>query len=251
MAGAARHLTPVVLELGGKSPAIVLADADIEVAVRRIAWVKLLNSGQTCIAPDYVLVERSVRDRVVDRLQHTISEFRADQSGGQRIVNERQYDRIAASVGDAGGRVVAGGQGDRAALTYEPTIVVDPDPDSELMTAEIFGSVLAVVTVDSLDDAIARVNSGSKPLAAYVFTSSGRSARRMLDEVSSGGAVINHVAMHCLVPQLPFGGVGTSGMGSYHGRWGFETFSHRKAVLSKSTEVDPGLMYPPYSERDR
>jgi aldehyde dehydrogenase (NAD+) len=250
MEGAARHLTPVVLELGGKSPAIVLADADIAVAARRIAWVKLLNSGQTCIAPDYVLVERSVRDRLVDRLQHTIREFRADQIGGQRIVNERQYDRIAGLVGGAGGRVVTGGVGDRAALTFEPTIVVDPDPGSELMTAEIFGPILPVVTVDSLDDAITRVDRGSKPLAAYAFTGSRRSARRVLDEISSGGAVINHVAMHCLVPQLPFGGVGTSGMGSYHGRWGFETFSHRKAVLAKSTRVDPGLMYPPYSERD-
>ena len=251
MEGAARHLTPVVLELGGKSPAIVLSDADIDVAARRIAWVKLLNSGQTCIAPDYVLVERAVREKFVSALQETIRQFRAGETDGLRIVNERQYDRIAALVPGAGGTVVTGGRGDRAALTYEPTIVVDPDRDSELMASEIFGPILPVATVDSLDEAIGRVNAGSKPLAAYVFTGSRRCAQRVLDEVSSGGAVINHVAMHCLVPQLPFGGVGTSGMGAYHGKWGFETFSHRKAVLSKPTSVDPSLMYPPYSERDK
>jgi aldehyde dehydrogenase (NAD+) len=142
-----------------------------------------------------------------------------------------------------------GGRSDRATLTVDPTLLVDPDPASPVMTDEIFGPILPVLTVGSLTEAITFINARPKPLAAYLFTSSTDSKKRLVDEVSSGGAVINHLSMHCLVPQLPFGGVGNSGMGAYHGEWGFQTFSHRKAVLSKPARPDLRLMYPPYTER--
>ena len=251
MASAAEHLTPVVLELGGKCPAIVAADADLDATARRLVWTKLLNNGQTCIAPDYLLVDASVRDQLLSKVAACYDEFREGDTSGLRIVNERQFDRLVGLLEGHGGRVVLGGGHDRASLGIEPTIVVDPDTDSALMTTEIFGPLLPVLTVSSLEEAIAHVNAGSKPLAAYVFTSSRRSAERVTTQVPSGGTVVNHAMMHCLVPQLPFGGVGTSGMGAYHGKWGFEAFSHRKAVMSKSTKPDPDLLYPPYSEREQ
>lgn len=251
MEGAARHLTPVTLELGGKSPVIVARDADLEVAARRIAWTKLLNSGQTCIAPDYVLVEEPVRDRLAELLASTVREFRAGEPAGVRIVNARQHDRITGLLDGHGGQLVFGGGTDRDSLSIEPTAVLDPRPDSALMTEEIFGPVLPVLTVGSLDEALRFVGARPKPLAAYLFSSSRHSKQRFLSEISSGGAVINHLALHCLAPQLPFGGVGTSGMGAYHGRWGFETFSHRKAIYAKPARPDPMLMYPPYDERKK
>lgn len=251
MAAAAEHLTPVVLELGGKCPAIVAADADLDATARRLVWTKLLNNGQTCIAPDYLLVEEPVRDQLLAKIASCYEEFREGDTSGLRVVNERQFDRLVGLLDGHGGRVALGGGHDRATLGVEPTIVVDPDTDSALMTTEIFGPLLPVLTVTSLDQAIAHVNAGSKPLAAYVFTSSRRTAERVTAQVPSGGTVVNHAMMHCLVPQLPFGGVGTSGMGAYHGQWGFQAFSHRKAVLSKSTKPDPDLLYPPYSEREQ
>jgi aldehyde dehydrogenase (NAD+) len=249
MEGAARHLTPVTLELGGKSPVIVTKDANLQVAARRIAWTKLLNSGQTCIAPDYVLVEEPVRDELVELITSTVQAFRGGEQGGLRVVNERQFDRLTGLLGTSSGRVALGGASDRGTLTVQPTVLVDPDPESPVMTEEIFGPILPVLTVASLTEAITFVNGRPKPLAAYLFSSSKESGERLLAEVSSGGAVINHLSMHCLVPQLPFGGVGNSGMGAYHGEWGFQTFSHRKAVLAKPARPDPMLMYPPYTDR--
>ncbi len=251
MAAAAPTLTPVTLELGGKSPVIVSADADLDVAARRIAWVKLLNSGQTCIAPDYILAERSISVDLVDKIVATLAEFRADQEGqGMRIVNERQFDRLVANLEATKGRIVMGGESDRAALTIQPTVIVDPDPAEPAMTDEIFGPILPILTVDSLDEAISFVNSRPKPLAMYVFAKSRVVSSRLIDEIPAGGAVINHVAMHCLVAQLPFGGVGASGMGAYHGEWGFQTFSHRKAVLSKGAKPDLRFIYPPYTAKN-
>ncbi|MEU7812845.1 aldehyde dehydrogenase family protein [Pseudonocardia sp. NPDC049154] len=248
MEAAAAHLTPVVLELGGKSPVIVTADADVEVAARRIAWVKLLNSGQTCIAPDYVLVEAAVRDRLVDGIRRTVEEFQNGEPAAQRIVNARQFARLTGLLSDHGGSVVLGGGSDDEAVAIEPTVVLDPSPESALMGEEIFGPVLPVLTVDSLDSALAFVNARPKPLGLYLFTGSGATKERVLAETSSGGVVINHLAFHCLVPQLPFGGVGASGMGAYHGEWGFQALSHRKAVLAKPAKPDPALLYPPYTD---
>jgi aldehyde dehydrogenase (NAD+) len=251
MEGAAKHLTPVTLELGGKSPVVVTKDADLEVAARRITWTKLLNSGQTCIAPDYVLVDASVRQQLLDLIVSTLDKFREGTSEGLPVVNKRQFDRLTGLLEGHGGSVVTGGQADRAELTIQPTVLLDPAADSDVMSEEIFGPILPVITVQSLSEAISFINGRPKPLAAYLFSSKREDRERMLDEVSAGGMVINHLAMHCLIPQLPFGGVGTSGMGAYHGEWGFKTFSHRKAVLTKPARPDLQLLYPPYSDRDR
>jgi aldehyde dehydrogenase (NAD+) len=249
MAAAAPTLTPVTLELGGKSPVIVTANADIDVAARRIAWVKLLNSGQTCIAPDYVLADRRIVDELVGKIVANVRDFRSGEADpGLRIVNQRQFDRLASLIKTTDGKVVAGGRSDASTLRIEPTVIVDPSPADPVMADEIFGPLLPVLSVESLDYAVDFVNSRPKPLALYIFAS-GQLGRDLVDRIPSGGAVINHVAMHCLVPALPFGGVGASGMGAYHGKWGFETLSHRRAVLSKTAKPDPRLVYPPYSQR--
>jgi aldehyde dehydrogenase (NAD+) len=244
MAAAAKHLTPVTLELGGKSPVIVADDAKIKVAARRIAFAKLLNSGQTCVAPDYVLVHRQVRDAFVTELTKAIDEFSAEPT--LPIINSRQAGRIAGLVEKAGGRTVHGGKIDAETHQGELTVVVDPDADAELMREEIFGPLLPIVSVDSLDDAIAHVQRGPKPLAVYLFSEDHGHQKRVLEEISNGGTVINHLMYHLLVNDLPFGGVGNSGTGAYHGKWGYETFSHRKAVLSKPTWFDPSIAYPPF-----
>jgi aldehyde dehydrogenase (NAD+) len=165
-----------------------------------------------------------------------------------RILDARQTTRLAGLLEGHGGEVVLGGTFDPATATGEPTVVLDPDPGSALMREEIFGPILPVVTVSGVDDAVARVNAGPKPLAAYVFSRSKETARRVADDVPSGATVVNHLMFHVLAPQLPFGGVGRSGTGAYHGRWGFETFSHRKSVLTKGTRPDPSIIYPPYSK---
>ena len=246
-AAAAPHLTPITLELGGKSPVIVTKNADLEVAARRIAFGKLLNSGQTCVAPDYVLVDSGVRDKLVGLLESTIKEFRAGEPADQHIVNARQHERLTSLLD--GATVVCGGKSEGQRL--EPTIVLDPSPDSAVMQGEIFGPILPVVSVDSLDEAITFINKGDKPLAAYIFSKDHAEQQRLFDEVPAGGVVANHIAMHVLAPQLPFGGVGASGMGAYHGKWGYECFSHRKATLVMRSRPDLKIMYPPYTDRDK
>jgi aldehyde dehydrogenase (NAD+) len=249
MAAAAPTLTPVTLELGGKSPVIVAADADIDVAARRIAWLKLLNSGQTCIAPDYVLADHRIVEELVGKIVANVRDFRSGEPDpALRIVNQRQFDRLVSLIETTDGKLVAGGRSDDSTLRIEPTVIVDPSPTDPVMADEIFGPILPILTVESLDHAVDFVNSRPKPLALYVFAS-GQLGSDLIDRIPSGGAVINHVAMHCLVPSLPFGGVGASGMGAYHGKWGFETLSHRRAVLSKTARPDPRLVYPPYSRR--
>ena len=250
MAAAAPTLTPVTLELGGKSPVLVLPDADLDVTARRIAWTKLLNSGQTCIAPDYVLADRAIARELTEKIVATIAKFRADQTNDSlRIVNERQFDRLVSLLATTTGTVVTGGGSDRSTLSIDATVIVDPAPDDPVMADEIFGPILPIITVGSTEEAVAFVNSRPKPLALYVFTASQDVGRDLVDRMPSGGAVINHIAMHCLVPQLPFGGIGASGMGAYHGQWGFEALSHRRAVLSKPAKPDPSLLYPPYTDR--
>jgi aldehyde dehydrogenase (NAD+) len=248
--GAAPHLTPVTLELGGKSPVIVTADADIDVAAKRIAWTKLINSGQICIAPDYVLADAKIRDQLVDRIKDAVTTFEAENPAGKRIVNERHFDRLTTALAATKGDVVIGGGSDASKISIEPTVVVDPDPAEPLMTDEIFGPILPVMTVQSLDDAIAFVNSRPKPLAAYLFTKTKSIRERVIKEVSAGGMVINHLLFQFSTNKLPFGGVGPSGMGAYHGKFGFEQFSHKKSVMTKPTRPDVGaFIYPPYTEK--
>ncbi len=250
MAAAARHLASVTLELGGKSPVVVTRDADIEIAARRIAWGKLLNAGQTCIAPDYVLVERPVADQLVVALSRSMAGLEGSDPRltRTRIVNDRHLDRLESLLAGSGGRVATGGGVDHDERWIEPTVVVDPDPNSSLMTEEIFGPILPVITVDSVEEATGIVNGKDKPLALYLFTGSKATEQRMVDATTSGGVCINHTIVHFLVPELPFGGVGASGSGAYHGRAGFEELSHRKPVLRRGIRPDLSLIYPPFTE---
>ncbi len=247
---AAPHLTPVTLELGGKSPVIVAADADLDVAAKRIAWIKLLNAGQTCVAPDYVLADAKIRDELVSKIGAAITKFRSQGPNDMRIVNRRQFDRLSGYLSGSDGKVTVGGGSDASNLRIQPTVVVDPDLDGPLMCNEIFGPILPVITVQSLDDAIRFVNSRPKPLSAYLFTKSRATRERVIKEVPAGGMLVNHLAFQVSTTRLPFGGVGHSGMGAYHGKWGFEEFSHRKSVLTKPTRPDlSSFIYPPYTER--
>ncbi|GAC1586523.1 MAG: aldehyde dehydrogenase family protein [Acidimicrobiales bacterium] len=250
MAAAAKHLTPVTLELGGKSPTIVDRSADISVATRRIAWGKYLNAGQTCVAPDHVFVHEAVHDQFLDALHSAVTSFYgADPHASvdyARIVNDRHFGRLTGLL-DAGGfdSVAIGGDRDASDRYLSPTVVTGVHDDAAVMGEEIFGPILPVIKVPDLDAAIDRINAGDKPLALYAF-GSGTATDRIIGATSSGGVCVNHTVFHLAVPGLPFGGVGESGMGSYHGRWGFDTFSHRRAVLEKPTALDPSIAYPPY-----
>ena len=252
MTAAARHLTPVTLELGGKSPVIVAADADIKVAARRIAWGKFLNAGQTCIAPDYVLVEDAVESEFLDALRAAVLAFYGDDPASSpdyaRIVNERHHDRLT-SLLDGGGyeTTIIGGQSDRERNYLAPTVLHGVKPDAAVMAEEIFGPILPVISVADVDEAIRFVNGRDTPLALYAFSSNDRTLERIVEHTSAGGVALNHVVLHVLAPELPFGGVGPSGMGAYHGKAGFDVFTHQKAVLSKPTRPDPSVMYPPYT----
>lgn len=245
---AAPHLTPVTLELGGKSPTIVLADANLEVAAKRIVWGKFLNAGQTCIAPDYILVEKSVEAALIEKLKAAIVTFYGESPKVSpdfaRIVSDKHFARLASMIED--GELVHGGETATAERYIAPTLLKAPKPDSRLMQEEIFGPLLPILAIDGVDDAIRFVLERPKPLALYIFTESDRAADRILEHTSSGGACINDTVSHFAVDDLPFGGVGESGMGAYHGRYGFEIFSHRKGVLDRSTRIDPFLRYPPY-----
>jgi len=248
---AAEHLTPTTLELGGKSPVLVDADADLEVAARRIAWGKWLNAGQTCVAPDHVLVAESVSDELTERIIAATKGFFGDDPKASpdfaRIVNDRHFARLTALVDDRGHEVVHGGQRDPGERFLAPTVVGRVVDGAAVMAEEIFGPVLPVLPVADIDDAIARVNEHGKPLALYAFTGSTATAARIVERTSSGGVCLNGTILQICVPNLPFGGVGASGWGSYHGQAGFETFSHRKAVLAKGVRPDLPLAYPPHT----
>jgi aldehyde dehydrogenase (NAD+) len=251
MEAAAKHLTPVTLELGGKSPTIVDRSADLDVAARRIVWGKYINAGQTCVAPDYVLVDQSVEQPLIQRIVATIREFYGDDPKQSpdyaRIVNERHFDRLHELLDD--GELVVGGGVNRQERYIAPTVMRNVSDGSKIMKDEIFGPILPIRPVADVDAAIDEVNSRPKPLALYVFTGDKTVANKVLQNTSSGGACVNETITHLAVLDMPFGGVGNSGMGAYHGRHSFETFSHYKAVLDKPTLVDPKLRYPPYEDK--
>ena len=248
---AARHLTPVTLELGGKSPCLVDADADVEVAARRIAWGKFLNAGQTCVAPDYLLVHRSVEGALLEGLRHCVRSFYGDDPRRScdfgRIVNERHFDRLRDLLARTEAQAAVGGETARPERYVAPTVLTGVSPDDVVMEDEIFGPILPVLAVDDLDEAAAFVRARPRPLALYVFSRSEATVDRVLRGTSSGGVGVNCTIQQVAVPGLPFGGVGASGMGAYHGRHGFETFSHRRSVLTKPTRPDPPIVYPPYT----
>jgi len=250
---AAKNLTPCVLELGGKSPAIVHSTANLEVAARRIAYGRFLNGGFICTAPDHVLVWPEVKEAFLQQLGKAIREFYGDDPKLSpdfgRAPDRKNFDRLARLLGS--GQAAIGGRTDDKELYIAPTVLIDVPPDSPVMQEEVFGPILPVLEIDSVEAVIQWANSRPPPLGVYVFAEDVGVAERILDATSSGDASINDCAIHPLVPELPFGGVGTSGMGRYHGKWGFEAFTNARGVLYHSTKIDPGVKYPPYSRHVR
>ncbi|XP_048468498.1 aldehyde dehydrogenase, dimeric NADP-preferring-like isoform X1 [Rhincodon typus] len=255
MEAAAKHLTPVTLELGGKSPCYIDGDCDLDVACRRIAWGRYTNSGQTCIAPDYILCNNSIQDEVVKKIGSAVSEFYgADPQKSPdygRIVNQRHFKRLMSLL--EGENVVFGGQRDEKELYIAPTIVTDVDPNSRIMQEEIFGPLLPIVTVNSTEEAIDFINKRDKPLALYVFSHNKKLIQRIIAETSSGGVTANDCLVHYIIDTLPFGGVGKSGIGAYHGKFSFETFSHRRACVLKSLGMEKAnsIRYAPATDSKR
>jgi len=253
MTAAAKNLTPVVLELGGKNPCIVHSSANLQVAARRIAFGRWFNAGQTCTAPDYVLVFRDVRDEFLKCLKETLVEFYGDDPQKSpdygRIVNFHHHDRLTNLL--ASGTVHHGGQHDRADRFIAPTVLVNVSPDSPAMQEEIFGPILPVIEVDNAQDVIGFVNARPSPLGLYIFSEDHLLTEQILNSTASGDAGVNECTLQPIVHDLPFGGVGTSGMGKYHGEWGFRAYSNVRGILHHSTALDiGGLRYPPY-ERNR
>ena len=246
---AAEKLVPVTLELGGKSPAVVEADANILVAAKRIAMPKYSNAGQMCVAPDYVLVHQSRQAELIKALQQVIPQFygsdSAKEEGYGRIINEKQFNRILGYLKD--GTIVYGGQHNAADLYIAPTVMVDIAPDAPVMKEEIFGPILPVIPFNTMEEARAIIAQNPNPLAFYVFTSSADKEKAWLEAVPAGGACVNTASLHLTNPNLPFGGRGFSGTGAYHGKYSFDTFSHRKAVMKTPTWFDPSLKYPPFT----
>jgi aldehyde dehydrogenase (NAD+) len=249
MAAAAQYLTPVTLELGGKSPCIVDSDTHLDHAAKRIAWGKFINAGQTCIAPDYLLVQREVKDDIVQRLRYFIKEFYGENPAHSpdygRIINRRHFDRLVAFLDR--GKIVLGGDYNASDRYLAPTLIDAVAWDDPVMQEEIFGPILPILTYDMLEDAIALVNARPKPLALYFFSRDRQKQERILQATSSGGVCLNDTVVQVAVNALPFGGVGESGFGSYHGRASFATFSHFKSVLRREFWLDLGWRYAPYT----
>ena len=248
MRHAAAHLTPVTLELGGKSPCIVEESANIKLAARRIVFGKYLNCGQTCVAPDYIYCDRKLKDQLLAEIKRQIKrQFRSEPLTNKnygKIINEKHFDRITKLIDSS--KVVFGGKCDRTTLKIEPTVMDHVTFDDAVMQEEIFGPILPILTYDSLDQAIHKINSMPHPLALYVFTSDKTAARKVTARCGFGGGCINDTIIHLATSEMGFGGFGESGMGSYHGKDGFRTFSHYKSIVDKKTWLDLPMRYQPY-----
>jgi aldehyde dehydrogenase (NAD+) len=248
MQAAAKHLTPVTLELGGKSPCIVDADIDLEHAAKRIVWGKFINAGQTCVAPDYLLVDRRIKSALLEAIKAKLQEFYGDNPATSpdygRIINAKQFDRLSNLLSD--GKIAIGGETIAAEKYIAPTIIDSVTWDDWIMQDEIFGPILPMLEYETLEEAIAQINARPKPLALYIFSKNPQIQQQVLQQTSSGGVCINDTIMQSAPSTLPFGGVGASGMGSYHGKAGFDTFSHFKSVLSKPFWLDLPWRYAPY-----
>jgi aldehyde dehydrogenase (NAD+) len=247
MAAAADKLIPVTLELGGKSPCMVCSDVPIERAARRIAWGKFLNAGQTCTAPDYVLVDRRVSTQFMEALRRSIREFFGEDPRRSvdysRIINSRHHERLVNYL--RSGEVFCGGEHDASELYFAPTILANVPENDPVLQEEIFGPILPVVTFDSVDEAVTFVNSRPTPLAMYLFTEDKGTQQTVLEHVRSGGVCINDTLLHMMGKRMPFGGLGESGMGMYHGKYGFDCFSHQRAVMKRGFRFDAAFRYPP------
>ena len=255
MRSAAAHLTPVTLELGGKSPCVVGQSANIEVAARRIVWGKAFNAGQTCVAPDYLLVHRSVKDDLLRAIAQTIQDFFGEDMAKSpdygRIASDRHFQRLKALMEDTleRGKQISGGQCDASTRYMALTVVADVPESAAAMQTEIFGPILPVISFDEIKEAINFINNRPKPLALYVFSTDRQAQTTFQLQTSSGGLCFNETMTQYAIPGLPFGGVGQSGMGKAHGKAGFDTFSHHKTVMSKSNWLDLSLRYPPYKNK--
>lgn len=254
MEKASRHLTPVSLELGGKSPVIVDRTANLEVSARRLAFGKYLNAGQTCVAPDYLLIERSVKGRFLEYFKKAVAEFfpKGDFSNMPVIVNDKHFKRLMDAIDASkasGATVFMGDNGNSGSRFIEPTVLDNVTWDSPIMEQEIFGPILPVIEYDNLDDVLDIIKQRPKPLALYLFSSDKAVQRKVLSSVLYGGGCVNDTIIHLATPYMGFGGVGESGMGSYHGKRSFDTFTHYKSIVKKSNVIDLPMRYHPYSEK--
>ena len=248
---AASALIPVTLELGGKSPAIIEKDADINIAARRIAFGKFINAGQTCIAPDYLLVHESIQDSFIQKLKKTIEDFFGNDPASSysyaRIINEKRFDTLKNYLSQ--GRIIFGGQHDKSKLFISPTVMDNVDDDSPLIKEEIFGPILPVFSFSTMQEALALIQRNPNPLAFYIFTSSSKKEKEWIEAVPFGGGCVNNSAWHFGNHYLPFGGIGNSGIGAYHGKYSFDVFSHAKPVMKTPSWIDPKIKYPPFEGR--
>ena len=245
---AANNLVPVTLELGGKSPCVVESDADIKVAAKRIAMTKFSNAGQMCVAPDHVLVHSSVKDALIAEMKNVLQKFFGDDPQSSeyygKIINEKQFDRLIKYFTD--GKVVHGGKTDKNKLYIEPTLMTDVSVDNAIMRDEIFGPILPIISFDTMDEALSIIAKNKNPLAFYIFTSTKEKENKWLNTVAFGGGCVNNASWHLTNHNLPFGGRGFSGTGHYHGKYSFDTFSHKKAIMKTPTWFDPSVKYPPF-----
>jgi len=245
---AAERLVPVTLELGGKSPCVVEADANIKVAARRIAVTKFSNAGQMCVAPDYVLVHASVKDELIAALKQIINQFFSEQAEDSynysKIINEKQFNRVLSYMSQ--GKIVHGGRSDASRLFIEPTLLVDVNVDTPIMQEEIFGPILPIIPFNTFEEAKQLIDRNPNPLAFYLFTSSAKKETEWIGSVAFGGGCINNASWHLTNHNLPFGGRGNSGIGAYHGKFSYDTFSHKKSILKTPTWFDPAVKYPPF-----
>ncbi len=258
MAAAARHLSSVTLELGGKSPIVIDNSADLELAARTIAWGKYINNGQTCIAPDHIYVQNDIKDQFVNAISRALSEWygeglQAQQSQLARIINQRHTDRVVGLLENAkalGAKVAYGGAVDREDRFVSPTLLTDIPDNADIMSEEIFGPLLPIIGFNQLDEVIDQINRAPKPLALYIWSRNDNNAEKIIQNTSAGGTCVNHIAAHFLNQNLPFGGVNNSGIGSYHGEWGIRAFSHERAVL-KTQFFTAKIFFPPNAEKLR
>lgn len=251
MEKAAKNLTPVVLELGGKSPCIVDETANIKVAAKRIVWGKGINAGQTCVAPDYLLVHKKIKAELIEEMKKNIRELLGDSPEENiefpKIINEKHFDRLRNLIDT--GQVIFGGKSNEASRQIALTLMDDVGWDDPIMQEEIFGPILPILTYEDIEDVVSSINKRPKPLALYLFTGSKRMEKKIINDISYGGGCINDTLVHLATPHMGFGGVGESGMGNYHGKASIETFSHSKSVLKKSNFLDIPVRYPPYGKK--
>lgn len=253
MKAAATNLVPVTLELGGKSPTIIDKTSNLDIAAKRIAWGKFLNTGQTCVAPDYLLVHKDIKVKFIEKLIKTIVSFYSEDASKSndygKIVNKRQFNRLTSIIDRDKNKIIYGGNFDADSLYIEPTLIDNINWQDAAMEDEIFGPILPIMEYSDLGEVITMINERPKPLALYLFTEDNAVEKKVFENISFGGGCINDTISHVASPYMPFGGVGNSGIGGYHGEESFKTFSHRKSILKKSTRFNINLIYPPYKDK--